>query len=194
MRAAWCSSDMYAPRPPDSNGVCAGQMRYCPRCARELGCKFIDGRERMVCADRSCGYVAWENPIPVVAALIELENGLLLARNKAWPRGMYSIITGFLERDETPEAAVLREVREELGLAGSINSFLGYYPFFEMNQLVLAFHVQSEGKPKLGAEIADVQIVAREQLQSWSRDMLQQYRVWAGQNGVHPAAVEKFVP
>ena len=57
----------------------------------------------MACPDTSCGYVHWDNPLPVVAAIVEYEGRILLARNAAWQEGMFALITGFLENGETPE-------------------------------------------------------------------------------------------
>jgi NADH pyrophosphatase NudC (nudix superfamily) len=54
------------------------------------------------CPDDTCGYAHWNNPLPVVAAIVELDGKILLARNAAWPEGMFALITGFLENGETP--------------------------------------------------------------------------------------------
>jgi NADH pyrophosphatase NudC (nudix superfamily) len=47
------------------------------------------------------------NPVPVVAALIEYQGKIVLARNAQWPEGMFSLVTGYLEKHETPEDAVV---------------------------------------------------------------------------------------
>ena len=69
---------------------------------------------------RTCGYVHWNNPLPVVAAIVEYEGKILLARNAAWPEGMFALITGFLENGETPEEGIAREVLEETSLQAEI--------------------------------------------------------------------------
>jgi NADH pyrophosphatase NudC (nudix superfamily) len=143
-------------------------MRYCPLCATELTEVKIDGRQRFGCPAGSCEYVFWDNPTPVVAALVERQGRVVLARNKAWPEKMYGLITGFLEKGETPEQGVLREVEEELGLEGTIAGFIGYYPFQEMNQLILAFHVVVDGRIVLGEELSEVKMIAPEKLRPWS--------------------------
>jgi NADH pyrophosphatase NudC (nudix superfamily) len=94
--------------------------RFCPRCATPLAeradAEHEGGRVRQVCPDETCGYVHWNNPLPVVAAIVEYEGKILLARNAAWPEGMFALITGFLENGETPEEGIAREVREETSL------------------------------------------------------------------------------
>ncbi len=56
----------------------------------------------------------WDNPVPVVAAIVEHEGAVILARDRDWPEKMFRLVTGFLENDETPEQGVAREVKEEL--------------------------------------------------------------------------------
>ena len=116
-------------------------MNYCPLCATPLETRLMDNVPRLACSAENCAYVHWDNPVPVVAALVQYRGGVLLARNAAWPEGRYSVITGFLEKGEAPEHAVLREVEEELGLQGRLKGFIGYYPFYPQNQLILAFDV-----------------------------------------------------
>jgi ADP-ribose pyrophosphatase YjhB (NUDIX family) len=71
--------------------------------------------------------VHWDNPTPVVAALIEVDGRVLLARNKTWPAKMFALVTGVLERDESPLQAVEREVAEETALATRAAALIGVY-------------------------------------------------------------------
>jgi NADH pyrophosphatase NudC (nudix superfamily) len=142
-------------------------MKYCPLCGRDLILREIEGESRLACADRSCEYVFWDSPIPVLAALVEYRGNVLLARNHAWPRKMYGLITGFLEKGESPEKGALREVKEELGLSGRIGRLIGVYAFFEMNQLIIAYHVIADGEIILGEELAEVKHVPPEKLKPW---------------------------
>jgi NAD+ diphosphatase len=137
-------------------------MKYCPTCASELVRKVIDGVERRGCG--ACAFVHWNNPIPVVAALVECAQGFVLARNAKWPAGTFSMITGFLEQGESPEQALARETKEELGLDVSALTFVGHYSFFAANQLLLAFLVRAAGTPAPGEEIAEIKLLSREQL------------------------------
>ncbi|HWR69222.1 MAG TPA: NUDIX domain-containing protein [Desulfomonilia bacterium] len=142
-------------------------MKYCPLCGKGLVSRETDGRQRIACPSEKCSYVFWDNPAPVVAAIVELDHSVVLVRNRLWPEKMFGLVTGFLERGETPETAVIREVREELGLDGTIAGFIGYYSFFEMNQLILAFHVIAQGTPVIGEELAEVRYVSPDRLKPW---------------------------
>jgi len=142
-------------------------MKYCPLCAHELVISEIDGRPRQGCKSEKCDYVFWDNPTPVIGAIVELDGDVVLVRNKGWPEKMFGLVTGFLEKGETPEDGIIREVKEELGLDGQIESFVGYYSFFQMNQLILAFHVKAEGKIILGEELDEVRHIKPEKLRPW---------------------------
>jgi len=142
-------------------------MKYCLQCGRDLKPAEIDGRTRLGCPSKICDYVFWDNPTPVVGALVERDGIVVLVRNKEWPQKVYGLVTGFLEKGETPGAGVLREVKEELGLDGQIVDFIGCYSFFEMNQLILAFHVQVKGEIVLGEELAEFKMVLPEKLRPW---------------------------
>jgi len=111
--------------------------------------------------------VFWNNPVPVVAGIVETPEGVVLVRNKGWPEKMFGLVTGYLEAGETPEQGMLREVAEEVGLDGDIARFLGNYPFFRANQLLVAFHVRAEGKPVVGEELAELRVIPVERLRPW---------------------------
>jgi len=142
-------------------------IKFCPQCGRKLSMNTIHGESRLSCESGSCDYVLWNNPTPIVAAIVELGNKIVLVQNNGWPEGMFGLVSGFLEAGETPDDCVLREVKEELGLDGGIESFIGYYSFFEMNQLILAFHVKAQGDITIGDEIADIKKVSPEKLKPW---------------------------
>jgi len=111
--------------------------------------------------------VHWDNPVPVVAAIVEHEGYVILARNKDWPEKMFGLITGFLEKAETPEAAVVREVKEELSLDATAVRFVGLYPFERRNELIIAYHVPATGEVRLNEELADYRRIVPEKLRPW---------------------------
>jgi len=142
-------------------------MRFCPRCATELVLRPGPGRERLACPRGECGFVHYDNPVPVVAGLVEHEGDVLLVRSVGWPEHWYGLVTGFLERDEEPEAAILRELREELGLEGRVVRPIGIYTFPERNELILAYHVEARGEVRLGAELEGMKRIPPEKLRPW---------------------------
>jgi len=142
-------------------------MRFCPRCATPLEGRSAGGRQRQACPDPACGFVFYDNPLPVVAGLVEHEGDVLLVRSPGWPESWYGLVTGFLERGEEPEAGVLRELREELALEGTVVGLIGLYPFPEQNQLILAYHLRASGEVRPSAEVAGVKRIAPAKLRPW---------------------------
>jgi NADH pyrophosphatase NudC (nudix superfamily) len=131
------------------------EFRYCPVCASQLSREPRDGRQLQCCPAPGCGHVFWNNPVPVVTAIVEHEGELLLARNAQWPEDVFTVIAGFLEPEEEPADAVLREVKEELDLDGEVVEFLGMHSFAVMNQLILTYHVRASGPVTLNEELAE---------------------------------------
>lgn len=139
-------------------------MKYCPQCMAAFKTQLLDGVERQICSAPGCNFVVWDNPVPVVAGLVTYEDKLLLARNSAWSEGMFSMITGYLERHESPEEAIIRETKEELGLDASDVSFIGHYSFVDKNQIIMAFSVKAEGDICLNEEISETKLLDLEQV------------------------------
>ena len=129
--------------------------RFCPLCAAPLALRSAveDGgpRERLRCT--ACEHTHWNNPVPVLAAVLECIDGagqLLLARNAAWPGRFFGLVTGFMEAGETPEQGLLREVAEETALqpAGPA-TLLGVWDFQKKNELIVAYHLPVQGTSAL---------------------------------------------
>ena len=114
------------------------KFKYCPQCRAELVAVQRDGRQRQQCPVESCGWVHWNNPTPVVAAIVERNNRVVLVRNIGWPDNWYGLVTGFLEASEDPKIGVCREIKEEIGLTVSNPRLIGVYPFRRMNQVIIA--------------------------------------------------------
>ena len=103
-----------------------------------------------------------------MAAIVEHEGKVILTRSRGWPEKWVGIVAGFLEKGETPEQGVLREVKEELGLDGEIVSFVGHYAFNLRNQIIFAYHIRAEGKITLGDELESIKAVPPEEVRPWS--------------------------
>lgn len=103
----------------------------------------------------------------MVAALVQREGRIILARGRGWPEKMFGLITGFLERDESPHEAVAREVKEELDLDTRAVTLIGVYPFQRKNEVIMAFHVEAEGEIKLNEELAEYRLIEPAKLRSW---------------------------
>lgn len=142
-------------------------LHFCPRCAAPLASSVVDGRTRPHCAAPGCGYVHWDNPAPVVAALVERDGMIVLARNRSWPEKMFGLVTGFLERGESPEEAVQREVKEELRLDSLRVTLIGNYAFRRKHEIILAYHVVTAGEIVLNEELAEYRLISPEKLKPW---------------------------
>jgi len=141
--------------------------KYCPLCASALEKTEINNIPRNACPSKTCNFIQWDNPLPVVAGIVEYKGEVLLARNALWPEKMFSVITGFLEKNEEPENGILRELKEELGLDGEIVGFVGLYSYPQLNQVIMAYHIKATGEVKLGDEIAEVKSIPINKLKSW---------------------------
>jgi NAD+ diphosphatase len=161
-------------------------VKFCPRCAQPLQPREEAGRPRLVCPDATCGFVFYDNPVPVVAALVEHEGKVLLVRNHGWPDKWFGLVTGFLERGEEPQAGVLRELKEELGLSGEVVRLLGVYPFVERNEVILAYHIRASGAVALGEEIAEMRAISPDRLRPWSFGTGQAVADWLAARKLKP--------
>jgi NADH pyrophosphatase NudC (nudix superfamily) len=141
-------------------------MKFCPQCAAKLSIQNIDSMERTACS-KQCGFVHWDNPIPVVAAIVRCNGRFILARNYKWEVGTFSLIAGFLEAYESPMPAILRETEEELGLQGHKATFIGHYTFPQRNQIIMAYLVEATGQLKLNHELVEAIELTTEELKAF---------------------------
>ena len=109
-----------------------------------------------------CGAIAYENPLPVAAAVVTNERGeVLLVRRARHPmKGMWCLPCGFAEKDEQIEEAALRELEEETHLRGRVVRLLDAVTarnYFYGNLVMITFEVgEVTGAPAPGDDAAEV--------------------------------------
>ncbi len=165
--------------------------RFCPVCAAELALITAaeDGgeKERLRCP--ACDFTHWNNPTPVLAAVIECTDRggqVLLARNAAWQGRFFGLITGFMEAGESPEEGIRREIAEETSLEVDSLSLLGVWDFQRMNQIIIAYHAAARGEIKLSPELAEYKLLAPEDVRCWPQGTGQALATWLRSKGIEP--------
>ena len=145
------------------------ETQFCTNCATPLAWIAMpeDGGDvdRLRCP--ACGWTHWNNPTPVLAAIVEIDGKVLLARNAAWPGKMFALITGFMEAGESPQEGIAREVKEETNLDVTQVNLVGAYEFLRMNQVIIAYHVVAHGDVRLSPELVDYRLVDLPDLRCW---------------------------
>ena len=167
--------------------------KYCPQCTKELTVQYIKDRDRIACPDREgCGYVHWNNPTPVVAAIVEANDEVILVQSIGWPSHIYALVTGFLEAGEDALEGVQREVREETGLEPIETNFIGLYPFHRMNQLIIAYHVKvKDGEVTLDkTELTDYKRVPITKMRPWPTGTGYAVNDWLKSKGIEAEFIQ----
>jgi NAD+ diphosphatase len=146
-------------------GLAAWHARHprCPRCGNPTEVAQA-GWSRHCPVDNSDH---WPRTDPAVIMLVYDGDRCILGRQPSWPVGRYSILAGFVEPGESLEAAVAREVAEEVGVAVTDVAYLGSQPWPFPASLMLGFTARLAGDPtiRLGDdELAEARWFTREEV------------------------------
>jgi len=170
-------------------------FRFCPVCATPLEPIALEedggAKTRLRCP--GCGWTHWNNPTPVLAAIIECtdrDGRVLLARNAAWPGRMFALVTGFMEAGESPEDGIRREVIEETALQVDGLALIGVYEFQRMNQVIIAYHAQARGEVRLSPELAEYRLFEPADLKCWPAGTGFALADWLRSRGHQPRFME----
>ncbi|HEY90137.1 MAG TPA: NUDIX hydrolase [Thermoflexia bacterium] len=92
------------------------ELNFCPRCGHALQDAFVFNRQRRVCP--ACGLVVFRDHKVAAAVVVANTDGevLLIKRAGNPRRGYWGLPAGFVDFDETPAEAAVRECHEETGL------------------------------------------------------------------------------
>ena len=144
--ANWHAAHTHCPRcGADTEPVQAGWVRRCMR----------DGSEHYPRTDPA-----------VIMSVTDPQDRLLLARGPHWPERRFSVLAGFVEPGESLEAAVAREVREEVGVVVDQIRYLGNQPWPFPSSLMVGFTARTQ-EPTVRVdrdEIAEAFWVDRDEL------------------------------
>ena len=143
---------------------------YCPACGTALTTVRLEGRARSYCD--ACDEPVYRNPKPAAGVLVVNGDSVLLIRRTNPPAGVWSLPAGFLEADEPPRAAAVRELAEETGVSvPAAATTLFDTAFVEPEEaptvLVVIYAVgrrETTGDPVAGSDAAAARFVTDEQL------------------------------
>jgi NAD+ diphosphatase len=130
--------------------------KYCGSC----GTKNIDAEAETARLCPACGRMEFPRIAPaIITIIINSEDKILLAHNKKFAPGVYSLVAGFVEAGENLEAAVAREIREETGIEVCGIRYIVSQPWPFPHSLMAGFsarYASGTVKPD-GVEIEDAQ-------------------------------------
>jgi NAD+ diphosphatase len=170
-------------------------IRFCPQCATTLApiAAAEDGGDKTRLRCPACGWTHWNNPTPVLAAIVQCsdrDDRLLLARNAAWTRRMFALITGFMEVGESPEDGIRREVREETALEVEATQLVAVHDFQRMNQLIVTYHVRAHGEIRLSPELSEFKLFDPADVICWRAGTGLALAQWLRAQGLTPRFIE----
>jgi NAD+ diphosphatase len=114
--------------------------RFCGRCGTKT--TPLEGERAMACP--SCGLHIYPRISPAIITLVRKGPLALLASNAKFPGAFYSTLAGFAEIGESLEETLVREVREEAGIAVKNVRYFGSQPWPFPNSLMIAFTAEWE--------------------------------------------------
>jgi NAD+ diphosphatase len=135
---------------------------HCPRCGAETEPTQAGWVRR--CVRDGTEHYPRTDPA-VIMSVIDPDDRLLLGRGAHWPEGRFSVLAGFVEPGESFEAAVAREVAEEVGIRIDDARYLGNQPWPFPSSLMVGYaattsETQLHPDP---AEIAEARWVTRQE-------------------------------
>ena len=119
-----------------------GTHTHCSRCGAPTA--MAQGGWLRVCpADHSEHYPRTDPA--VIMAVVDEDERLLLGRGPEWPDNRFSVLAGFVEPGESLEAAVAREVEEEVGIDVTDVRYLGNQPWPFPSSVMIGFTARALG-------------------------------------------------
>ncbi|HUY73471.1 MAG TPA: NUDIX domain-containing protein [Candidatus Dormibacteraeota bacterium] len=99
---------------------------FCVNCGAALVPRIIEGREVEACPNDE--FVLWRDPKVATAVVVEADGGVVLGRRAIEPGyGLWCLPGGFVNHDEDPELAAVRECLEEIGAAVELSGLICVY-------------------------------------------------------------------
>jgi len=130
---------------------------FCARCGNPLA-PSPDQEWDFECT--KCNHHVYYNPTPVVAALVFLDDKLVIVSSKN--KDLWGLPGGYVSTGESLEEAIIREVLEETNLQVRVTDYLASYPMVknERNLVFIVFIAEVYGgEPKAGDDVKELMIL-----------------------------------
>lgn len=136
--------------------------RFCPRCGAPT--EPVEGGWVRRCEREGSDHYPRTDPA-VIMSVVDPDDRLLLGRGAHWPEGRFSVLAGFVEPGESFEAAVAREVAEEVGVTVETARYLGNQPWPFPSSVMIGFAATTrDTRLKVDpVEMAEARWVSREE-------------------------------
>jgi 8-oxo-dGTP diphosphatase len=160
-------------------------IAYCSSCGSKTEPRLVAKQDLRACS--KCDRIFFRNPKVVVIALIEDGGRVLLGRRDIEPgRGLWGLPGGYVDWDEHPEAALVRECSEEMQVEVEPLELLGVQHIVVDDEGIVFLPYRSRlkgGEPAAGDEVQEVGWFTpnflppiafpshRQVLQRWMRDL-----------------------
>jgi NAD+ diphosphatase len=114
--------------------------RFCGRC----GAPTEDKSDERAKFCPRCNLINYPRLSPAIIVAVRKDDRLLLAQNKRFRSGYYSVLAGFVEPGETLEECVQREVFEEVNIRVKNIRYFDSQPWPFPNSLMVGFTAEYE--------------------------------------------------
>jgi NADH pyrophosphatase NudC (nudix superfamily) len=167
-------------------------FKFCPACATPLVLRTQreDGGDKARLRCPACDFTHWNNPTPVLVAVVEYEGRILLARNAAWSENKFALIAGFMEAGETPADGIAREIKEETNLQAQSLALIGVHDFQRLNQVIIAYHAVCTGDIELSPELLEYRLHDLDKIRCWRGGTGYLLADWLRSRGYEPQFIE----
>jgi len=141
---------------------------YCVNCGTELVPREIEGRLLEGCPNDD--FVLWRDPKVATAVVVEADGGVVLGRRAIEPAlGDWCLPGGFVNDDEGPLEAAVRECLEEIGAEVEVIGLIGVYHIAKReapSMVGIGYHarVVDSGRLAPGKEMLELRVFALDDL------------------------------
>jgi len=141
---------------------------FCVNCGGELVPRVIEGITYEACPNDD--FVLWRDPKVVTAVVVEEPGGIVLGRRAIEPgRGLWCLPGGFVNSDEGPLDAAVRECGEEIGAAVEVTGLIGVYHIAKeatasMVGIAYSARLIDGARLRPGSEMLEVEVFALDSL------------------------------
>ncbi|MCR4662244.1 MAG: NUDIX domain-containing protein [Clostridia bacterium] len=135
---------------------------FCPECGHKLIEKELE-HEGIIPFCENCNKYVFPKFNVAVSCVIFYENTDKIILVKQYGRDFYILVAGYVNLGETAESAVVREIKEELGLTVDSYSFNKTSYFEKSNTLILNYTVHASGKISPNYEIDSFSLFTKDE-------------------------------